>query len=428
MTPLGLIYVAIMFVYVRLFRGLIQRVFENSLQLNPTVRAFRRSTLLAILFGVGGIWVEGFGLPVPFLLAMLMILAGLILEGYSALSYLLAPNLIGFAVSWLLLFTGFMLREHYLDLLSARLRRKRFDLQPWPKWTLIALLSVAVAMAVPLFVSSQRTAKRLEIRKSLLPSVEKIQRSTEHVWQREGRLLCQDDDRLAPPAETADTELIVEARTEGCGNFVLSAISSRGVVLGDVVLKAEPTEGLSGMTLEWECRGATYFKFEEPFVFKCPSSRRAIYSPIDEPLPPIMKASAYDFLAVEGDGWQGTRRVYDSNNKLISKIDIDVSIDIPSADEVEILYSYPDAPHMDSRSRIKFSRDGTVLDGAEVIDHSYTDAGVLRIITFSDSTGDSQSSKVRKTYLIAENSFVQRIVTAEKGSEAVRTEYVLDRS
>jgi len=95
-------------------RKIARRVFEDSENSGPTVRAFRRSYISAILFGFGAIGGEGFGLPAPSLLAILV----------SPMfgEELFRMNLVYLAVSFVVLFVIFLFREHYADLKAHRRR------------------------------------------------------------------------------------------------------------------------------------------------------------------------------------------------------------------------------------------------------------------------------------------------------------------
>lgn len=416
---MSLLYFAVMLVYVRLLRNFIEREFRNSLASGPTVRAFRRSTLLAVVFGMTGVGAEGFAVPVPFLLA--------ILAWPLTRSYFLPGSLIGVAVTWALLLVVFLIREHYHDRFHARMRRKRAIHRPVVGPVVIIFCLATIAMTAPMFVSRQKTQDYLKVRRSLSPFVASVRRSVEQVWRNEGRLLCVGDEQLDSLTTVSDNDATIEARIEGCGRYVLSAHSRQGNEMGRVILKAETSETSSGIALAWTCTGATYISGKESYVVPCPSSPDALYRAARSVELAHIKASAYDFLAVDGDGWTGSLKKYDSNSRLIFETAVEASIRVLGPNELEISYSYPDQPHLNSRSQMELSQNGTMLAGADVIDRAYTEDGFLSLATIKVDDGNVGAQEVRRIYRISEMSFVERIITAGKDTEATRMEYTFTR-
>ncbi len=107
MTPLGLIYIAVATLYLFLVKGVIRSVFDRTADQSPLSRALPRATVFAIFLGVGGIGVEGFGLPVPSLLALLISPWW----GHG----MLEMNIKGLAVSWVVYLLVFAIRELYVE-------------------------------------------------------------------------------------------------------------------------------------------------------------------------------------------------------------------------------------------------------------------------------------------------------------------------
>ena len=107
MTPLGLIYIAVATLYLFLVKGMLRSVFDRTADQSPLGRALPRATVFAIFLGFGGIGVEGFGLPVPSLLALLISPWW----GHG----MLEMNIKSFAVSWVVYLIVFAVREIYVD-------------------------------------------------------------------------------------------------------------------------------------------------------------------------------------------------------------------------------------------------------------------------------------------------------------------------
>ena len=107
MTPLGLIYIAVATLYLFLVKGMLRSVFDRTADQSPLGRALPRATVFAIFLGFGGIGVEGFGLPVPSLLALLISPWW----GHG----MLEMNIKSFAVSWVVYLIVFAVREIYVE-------------------------------------------------------------------------------------------------------------------------------------------------------------------------------------------------------------------------------------------------------------------------------------------------------------------------
>jgi hypothetical protein len=116
MTPLGLIYIAVATLYVFLVKGLIQSVFDRTSDRSPLGRALPRATAFAIFFGFGALAVEGFGLPVPSLLALLISPWW----GHGMLEL----NIKSLAVSWVVYLIIFIIRELYVERRDAVSNRR----------------------------------------------------------------------------------------------------------------------------------------------------------------------------------------------------------------------------------------------------------------------------------------------------------------
>ena len=107
MPPLGLIYIAAATLYLFLVKGIIRSVFDRTADSGPLRRALPRATVFAIFFGFGALGVEGFGLPVPSLLALLISPWW----GHG----MLEMNIKGLAVSWIVYLIVFAIREMYVE-------------------------------------------------------------------------------------------------------------------------------------------------------------------------------------------------------------------------------------------------------------------------------------------------------------------------
>jgi len=116
MTPLGLIYIAALTLYVFLAKGTVRGVFHRTADRAPLRRALSRATVCAIFFGFGGIAVEGFGLPVPSLLALLISPWW----GHG----MLEMNIKSLGVSWVVLLIVFVVRELYVERRDAVSNRR----------------------------------------------------------------------------------------------------------------------------------------------------------------------------------------------------------------------------------------------------------------------------------------------------------------
>ena len=154
MTPIGLIYIAAATLYLFLLKGMIRSVFARTADLRPLSRALPRATFFAIFFGFGGLAVEGFGLPVPSLLALLISPWW----GHG----MLEMNIKSLAVSWVVYLVVFAVRELYVerrDTVSSRrylggpIKRKKqsFDLGHVLATFSILIIVVFVGLLLAMF-------------------------------------------------------------------------------------------------------------------------------------------------------------------------------------------------------------------------------------------------------------------------------------
>ncbi len=116
MTPFGLILIAAATLYLFLVKRVIRSVFDRTADQRPLRRALPRATIFAIFFGFGAIGVEGFGLPVPSLLALLVSPWW----GHG----MLEMNIMSLAVSWVVYLIVFAIREPYVERRDAVSRRR----------------------------------------------------------------------------------------------------------------------------------------------------------------------------------------------------------------------------------------------------------------------------------------------------------------
>ncbi len=215
----------------------------------------------------------------------------------------------------------------------------------------------------------------------------------------------------------------------GCGHYIVEAVDRRGRLAGTLLLKARSHNTASEVSLKWNCVGTTYGDGIETYNLECESKRTAKVDDNDVRTSSSgnMVVTANDFLALVGDDWSGQLRQYDERDNLLENAEARVSVNILSAREVQFLYSFPDKPHLNSESRVSISEDGRLLDGGKLIDRTTKDDGILRLVSLSEIERESDSSRIRRIYLISEKSFDLRTIFSDVDTEAETTEFTFNR-
>ena len=117
--------------------------------------------------------------------------------------------------------------------------------------------------------------------------------------------------------------------------------------------------------------------------------------------------SATDFLAIEGD-WVGTLTYTDYGSGKPTVIAANASVTLTSDNKIDYTISYPDEPWEDSKSTMKISKDGRLLDGHVVSERITAEDGILIVTTRYRGEDDNRPADIRQTYGLGKMNFYIR--------------------
>lgn len=119
------------------------------------------------------------------------------------------------------------------------------------------------------------------------------------------------------------------------------------------------------------------------------------------------RVSAQDFSVIEGD-WVGTLTYTDYGSGELTVIATKAIV--PSISDSKIKYTifYPDEPWEDSKSTIKVSKDGRLLDGHVISERMIGEDGTLIVTTNYRGEDDNRPADIRQTYGLSPTNFFVR--------------------
>jgi len=116
---------------------------------------------------------------------------------------------------------------------------------------------------------------------------------------------------------------------------------------------------------------------------------------------------AQDFSVIEGD-WVGTLTYTDYGSGELTVIATKSIVTSISDTKIKYTISYPDEPWEDSKSTIKVSKDGRLLDGHVISERVIGEDGTLIVTTNYRGEDDNRQADIRQTYGLSPTNFYIR--------------------
>lgn len=140
------------------------------------------------------------------------------------------------------------------------------------------------------------------------------------------------------------------------------------------------------------------------------------------------KVSAQDFVAIEGD-WDGTLTYTDYSSGKPTVIAAKASVTLSSNNKIGYTISYPDEPWEDSKSSMKISKDGRLLDGHVISERKTDEDGTLIITTQHRGEDDNRPAEIRQTYGLGTKNFYIRkdVLFDDSDTYLLRNTYAFTR-
>ncbi|RGP40789.1 hypothetical protein BPTFM16_01079 [Altererythrobacter insulae] len=143
--------------------------------------------------------------------------------------------------------------------------------------------------------------------------------------------------------------------------------------------------------------------------------------------PSQLNVSASDFADLEGDDWIGQLDYLNYGSDQRSQIPVKMIVEAPQKRRVPYGFIYPGEENKNANDTIRISKDGTRIDGMDVVSRSFVD-GVLVIVAEGTARDDNRPAEIRVTYTVAANRFsVRKDVRFAGGNFINRNEYLLTR-
>jgi hypothetical protein len=141
-------------------------------------------------------------------------------------------------------------------------------------------------------------------------------------------------------------------------------------------------------------------------------------------------ASTRDFKTGEGS-WKGTLTYLDYGSGKPFTMPADVVLRTATPGMIIFSYSYPKEPKANGNDTLFISQDGSMIDGARVVEKSVMEDGAIKIITDKDGVdgNDGKKAVIRHYYIIGKNIFQSRKEVRFEGTEKwiKRNEYLFSR-
>ncbi len=144
--------------------------------------------------------------------------------------------------------------------------------------------------------------------------------------------------------------------------------------------------------------------------------------------PAELIANASDFAVLEGEDWSGQLEYLNYGREDRSTIPVRMVVREAKGGSIRYGFLYPGEEHKNARETFRISRDGSQINGHNVVDRRVDANGALVIVTEGQGRDDNRPADLRFTYIISENSFTNRKdVRFEGGEYFNRNEYRLKR-
>ena len=119
------------------------------------------------------------------------------------------------------------------------------------------------------------------------------------------------------------------------------------------------------------------------------------------------KIGAQDFFVIEGD-WVGRLTYTDYGSGELTVIATKSIVTSISDTKIKYTIFYPDEPWEDSKSTIKVSKDGRLLDGHVISERVIGEDGTLIVTTDHRGEDDNRQADIRLTYGLSPTNFYIR--------------------
>ncbi|MEP4051119.1 MAG: hypothetical protein ABJN22_02625 [Litorimonas sp.] len=141
-----------------------------------------------------------------------------------------------------------------------------------------------------------------------------------------------------------------------------------------------------------------------------------------------LQVSERDFSSILGDGWTGTLSYKDYSSGEKSVIPVNTSVEKINARTIVYRLEYPKETDYNSTERLRISRDGTRVDGAQIIKRERVN-NRLEITIRTRSTDNKVPANIEITYKLGRNQFdiVQRVLPDDGGAPFIRNQYSFKR-
>ncbi len=141
-----------------------------------------------------------------------------------------------------------------------------------------------------------------------------------------------------------------------------------------------------------------------------------------------LAASASDFALLEGEDWSGELEYLNYGREDRSTIPVRMVVREAKNGSIPYGFLYPGEEHKNAREKFRISKGGTQINGQRVTERYINGDGALVIVTEGQGRDDNRAADIRFTYIIGENSFINRKdVRFEEGEYFNRNEYRLTR-
>lgn len=117
--------------------------------------------------------------------------------------------------------------------------------------------------------------------------------------------------------------------------------------------------------------------------------------------------SAQDFSAIAGD-WVGTLTYTDYGSGELTVIRTRASVTSISDTDIKYTTFYPDEPWEDSKSTVKISNDGRLLDGHVILERIVGEDETLIVTTQYSGEDDNRPADILQTYGLSPTNFYIR--------------------
>ncbi len=117
--------------------------------------------------------------------------------------------------------------------------------------------------------------------------------------------------------------------------------------------------------------------------------------------------SAQDFSVIAGD-WVGTLTYADYSSSKPTVIATKASVTSISDTKIKYTIFYPDEPWEDSKSTVKVSKDGRLLDGHVISERMIGEDGTLIVTTNYRGEDDNRPADIRQAYGLSPTNFYIR--------------------